>query len=351
MEQIRFFLGRRVFLKRRIQIYAQMAFALEHDANIKAEIHEMLRVAAMRGSALEPVYLRWEHNYEHKAGKLSAAMRGTVSDSEVGLIASAEETRHLVPAFYFLSKAVKQINAMQESISKAIRAVILPALLLVGLFYGIDSGFFPNIEESLPRREWGMLPRAVATFCHHISLFLLIATLIAVPGFYFWVRSLPKWTGTTRRYLEKTIFYGKYRDQQCGMFLMNLAFLMQAELPLRASLEKMLVHATPYIRSHLRVMLKKLDKDATNAGVALVSTGLFNEELGDLLTNYARWSNWHTQIGEIASNAMEIVTKDIVDLSPRIEDALKITIGFVLFIVISTVGLIIMAMLRKVGFK
>lgn len=351
MEKLKFFLAKRVFHRRRAEIYAQIGFALDHDANLKNEIDQLHKVAVMRKSELQPVYARWKHNFLHNAGSLAASMRGTVSDSECGLIASAEETQKLPTAFKFLSRAVKQITYMQESIKKAVRSTFLPGLLLIGLFFGIDSGFFPVIEESIPKSEWGLLPRAVASFSHNLTLFLSFAIVVAVPLTLWWFWSLPRWHGKARLMAEKTIFFNKYRDQQCAMFLMNLAFLMEAEHPLRSSLEKIKKHTTPYISSHITVMLKTLNKDATNAGYALVSTGLFSQELGDLLTNYARWSNWHTQISEIAANAMEIVTRDVLELSPRIEEGLKLALGLVLFVVIATVGLIITTMLRKVGFR
>lgn len=351
MEKFKFFLAKRVFHRRRAEIYAQIGFALDHDANLKNEIDELHKVAVKRRSDLLPVYARWKHNFLHNSGSLANSMRGTISDSECGLIASAEETQNLPTAFKFLARAVKQITLMQESIKKAIRSTFLPGILLIALFYGIDSGFFSVIEESIPKNEWGFLPRAVASFTHNLTLFLTFAIALAIPTVVWWFWSLPRWSGKFRLYAEKTIFYNKYRDQQCAMFLMNLAFLMQADYPLKPSLERIRTHAPPYLAAHISSMLKKLNKDASNAGLALVSTGLFSPELGDLLTNYARWSNWHTQIHEIAANAMEIVTRDVLELSPRIEEGLKLTIGLVLFIVIATVGLIITTMLKKVGLR
>lgn len=342
----------RRFQKLRPQIYAQMAFALEHDANVRGELEDMVKVAKYRNSAMLPIYQNWLNNYKGRAaGRLSASMAQTVSREEMSLIASAEETQKLASGFRFLSQSTAKIAAMQKAITSAVRSIFIPSAMLVGLLYGIDEHFFPVVAESIPREEWGTLPTMVSRISHNISALIAVGVLVAPALYLGWKYSLTNWTGKGRLFFEKTILYSKYRDFHCAVFLVNLAFLMEAGKPPREALEKIYENSSIYLKWHIGNMLKKMDRNASNMGQVLVSTGLFSEALGDLLTNYSRWTDWHTQISEIAYTALKIVTDDVMEMSPRLQEGLKLCVGLIVFLVLATVGTIIMAVMQKSGIK
>lgn len=351
-KNIRFFLNRNTFEKRRSEIYAQMAFALEHDANVRSELDEMVKIARVRKSQMLPIYLRWLGNYKGvAAGVLSQSMKETISNAECSLIASAEETQNLARGFRFLSQSTKKIAEMEKAIIGAVRSIFLPAAMLLGLLYSIDAYFFPIVLESVPKSDWGTIPTLVAGLAHNISSLIAIGTVAAPAIYLWWKHSLTRWTGKTRLLFERSFLYSKYRDFNCAVFLVNLAFLIEAGKPPRGALETIYKNSSPYLKWHIGNMIKRMDKSSSNMGHVLVSTGLFSEELGDLLTNYARWTDWHTQIGEIAYAALETVTRDVLEMSPRIQEGLKAVVGVVVFLVLATVGTIVMTIMQKSGFK
>jgi len=349
---IQFWMMRKTFARRKSQIYAQMAFAMEHDTNIRDELENMVKVARVRKSDMYPVYQRWLNLYRGKAsGRLSQSMADTVSKAELSLISSAEETQHLAEGFRFLAKSTKQISEMQRAVLGALTSIILPLLMLIGLMLGIDNFFFPIVEESIPKAEWGFVPTLVAKISHNIAS-LIGAGLVILPiVFVFWYRSLSRWSGNGRLFAEKTFFYNKYRDFNCAIFLVNLAFLMEAGKPPREALETILGNSSNYIKWHLSKMLQNMDKDARNMGGVLVSTGLFSQQLGDLLTNYARWTDWHTQISDIAFSALDLVVSDVLEVAPKVQEGLKLMVGLVVFLVMGTVGLIVMTLMQKSGIR
>ncbi|MDO8336491.1 MAG: hypothetical protein Q7T74_06980 [Candidatus Saccharibacteria bacterium] len=348
-QKIKFSLARGAFLKRRASVYSQLAFALEHESDPKSEIENLLKIAKMRQSELEPVYLEWVKRFEVKAGRLALAMKGTVEESERTLIASAEETQNLASGLRFLARVTKQVQEMAKSIRSAFMSIVFPSVILFFVILFVDGYFFPILSESVPRSDWGAYPRAVASVAHFAKELVSFGSVFGLIAVFIWKASLPKWTGKFRTVLEKTPLYGKYRDLQCALFLMNLSFLTTAEIAPRDALERIQRHATPYIRSHIGTMLLALDARASDFGRVLVSTGLFNRELGDLIANYTRWTDWHTQLEEIATEAMDIVVRDLTELSPKIKEFLMAAVGVIVLILISSVALIILAMLRKSG--
>jgi len=342
--------ARSVFLKRRSKIYSQMAFSLGHDAHPPTEIKAMYQMARRRQSAVAAVYRSWHEQITGKAaGRVALAMQGTVPTTEYSLLASAEETHKLADGFFFLSDAVTKIDEMRRAITGAFKKVWLPAAMLFGLFAGCDAFFYPTLEESLPRKSWPFLTKFIAEIAHQIGSIVGILAILVPVIVAIWFFSLSRWTGKGRALAEKTIFYSKYRDFQCALFMVNLAFLMVADHPPREALLRMYEHSNSYIRFHIQGILDKLNKNASNAGEALVSTGLFNEEIGDLLSNYARWGDWHKKIREIADTSLNVVTEDIKKFGPTLEHGLQLLIGLAVMIVFASGAVAIVQLMSATG--
>lgn len=333
-------LARTAFLKRRALIYKQMAFALRKDQTPRGEFEAMANNARQLKSPVEPIYREWLYQLEHKtAGNVSQAMRETVPDSEFALLASAEETSRLAEGLDFVAKTVDRIEEMRRVIVTALRTAIVPLIMLLAIVYGVDAFFFPSIEESLPRKSWPFITKLVANVAQDMGQIVVVLSVIVPALAIAWAKALPKWTGARRRIAEKTFLFSKYRDYMCCLFLVNMQFLMEANLPPKEALERIHRSSTPYMRWHLNQMLDAIVSRGMDVGQALISTGLFNATLTELMMNYSRWSDWHTQIGDIATSSLEIVAKDVEQMGPKIDTAIKLTIGAVVMTVLGAGGL------------
>lgn len=342
--------ARSAFSKQRSKVYAQIAFSLEHDATPRDEFEQMHKTAKARKSPLEEVFKDWHTALTGKAaGKVATAMQGSIPATEYALLASAEETHSLPHGLRFLSDSVTKIDVMRAAISTAFSKIFLPGFMLIGLLMGVDSFFFPTIEDSLPHKSWPMLTKVVASMASNIIGLLGVIGIVFGGVLAAWYYSLSRWSGPLRAAAERTIFYSKYRDFNCALFLVNLAFLMTAEHPPRQSLEKIYKHSNPYVKFHIEQMIKNLNKDASNLGEAILSTGLFNRSLGDLMANYARWGDWHKQIRKIADTALEDVTNDILKFGPALENGLQLTLGLCVMLIFASGGLAVVKILQATG--
>jgi type II secretory pathway component PulF len=326
-----------------------MAFALRKDQTPKGEFEAMADSAKNLKSPLEAVYREWIYQLEHKtAGNVSQALRTTIPQSEYVLLASAEETSSLAQGLEFVARSVDRIEEMRRVIVDALRIAILPVIMLFGIIYGVDAFFFPSIEESLPRKSWPFVTKFVADVAHDVGSIVVVLSVLIPALLALWSYLLPRLTGKMRRLAELTVFFNKYRDYSCCLFLVNMQFLMDANLPPREALERILKSSSPYMRWHLNLMLDAIVTRGMEVGKALTSTGLFNASLTELMADYARWSDWHTQIGDIAASALELVARDVKRMGPRIENAVKLTLGSVVLIVLAAGGLA-MSKLLAVG--
>ncbi|WP_395398630.1 hypothetical protein ACHMW6_00310 (plasmid) [Pseudoduganella sp. UC29_106] len=346
-----FFWARLVFHRRRAGIYAALAFALDHGSPPLEEFKAVYRTHKRRNSPLATIYKHWHDQLtDSAAGSISKAMRGTVPTTEYALLASAEETHRLSLGLRFLSDSVIKINEMTEAVWSAISKIWLPAVMFAGLLVFCDNFFFPTIADTLPRDKWPTITRIAAGTASQLSA-LLVAIFVFGSGLVSaWYLSLSRWTGAGRKIADRTVLYSKYRDFQCAIFLVNLSFLMLANTPPRASLLRIQEHSNPYIRNHIKNMLALLSEDGGDVGRAIISTGLFNDELGDLMADYTRWGDWHTQIREIADIALRTVTKDIVNLGPKIESMLQLALGVCLMLLFASGGVAIIQIFSLAGF-
>lgn len=337
MKALSLFIAKRTFLGRRAGIYAKMAFGLKRGGTPANEFRAMYANAVRRKSSLSPVYRHWDETLRGSAaGRMAKAMQSTLPASEFGLLSIAEENQALVQGLEFLAVSVKRVGEMRSGFITAIRSTALPLFMLLCGIVATDWYFFPQLEETLARREWPIVTRLVATIAHELGSVMAIFMLFAPILIGAWIWSLPRMTGRPRWLLEQLpLVYNKYRDFQCVIFQVNLAFLRESGVAPRKSLEEINKIATPYMRWHIDRMLAMLNKDATNFGDVLVSTELFSPDLAELISDYARWSDWHSQMRSIADTAMDIVTEEVKRLGPLMHDLLQLAIGAVIFIILA----------------
>ena len=348
MKALSLFFATRTFRARRAAIYQKMAFGLKRSGTPAGELKAMYTNAVRRKSSLAPVYKYWYESLRgHAAGRLARAMQGTIPDSEYGLLRIAEDNQALAHGFEFLSVSVTRVNEMRRSFLDAVRSVAIPTVLLCGLIIGIDAYFFPLVEDTLPRREWPVLTKLVASVAHEMGNILTVMVFAMPILIGAWVWSLPRLTGPVRLAAEQLpLLYTKYRDFQCVIFQVNLAFLREANVSPRAALEKILSISSPYMRAHVAAMLGNLNKEATNLGDVLVSTGLFKPDLADLISDYARWPDWQTQMRSIADTSMDIVTDEVKRFGPLMQQVLQVVIGLIIFIIMAASAA---AMIKTMG--
>lgn len=326
--------AKQAFQSRRANAYRLLAFALGKGASPMEEFEALLKTAKERKSRFVPIYHEWLTQLTGSAaGKMALSMRNTIPASEYALLASAEQTGRMKEGLEFMAGSVSQIEEMRSAISRALTSVMLPVLLLVSLIWGVDQYFFPSVEESVARKSWPFLSKVVADMAHHIGSIVAAGVVVVPVLLMLWIWSLPRLTGPWRRVLEMTVFYNKYRDYMCCIFLVNLQFLMDAgHSPLEA-LERIAALSNGYMKWHIEKMLHQIVTRSINVGDALLSTGLFNRDLAELMSNYARWADWHEQIGSIAKSALKIVTDDVSRLGPSVQAWLKLAVGGILLVV------------------
>lgn len=341
--------AKRSFQNRRAEVYDSIAFGLAHErSNPKIEINALLEKSRALNSKVTPIYEKWSFEFL-RYPSLSKSIAGTVPESERTLIASAEETQNLKEGLTFLARFIRKIDEVSGQIFRALGSIAPKVVILVFLIFFISDYFIPSIQETVGNKLSASAKVSVQAF-HYSKIFIAwgILGLSALLAFV-WYPSLAKWTGKTRRRFEFIIFYSKYRDIQAALLLMNIAFLTQSHFTERRSLETIRKNATPYIKWHIDEMLSNMNRNATDFGRILISTGLFNRELSELILSYTRWTDWHTQLEKIASQALDIVVRDLKKVSENLSTWLTSFFGMFLISLLFTLGSLFGSLFASLG--
>lgn len=117
---------------------------------------------------------------------------------------------------------------------------------------------------------------------------VVLGLFIGLAGWSVW--ALPRWH-RPRPYWRRNWFdrnmlpFTFYARMQTTFFLSTVASMMQAGIPVRDVLSGMQAHATPWMRSHLRRMLRTLATG--DSAVDALNSGLLPQDTADRLSVYA----------------------------------------------------------------
>lgn len=203
---------------------------------------------------------------------LSRALSRWVPYEEASLIAAGEQAARLVEA---CDDVVRVIIAKQQIIGAVATAVVYPAFLCIPLsflLWIVSVKMVPAMARISPPDSWSGASYVLYQLASFITdfgigmIFLLVA-LAAV-----FVMSLPRWTGSVRMVFDRGPFYSTYRMIHGSTFLLNLAVMMRANIPLYQALEMLGEYSNAWLRERISGALYGI-RMGSNLGVALENAG------------------------------------------------------------------------------
>lgn len=200
---------------------------------------------------------------------IEAGERGATADGKSKLARAVESARLQKQANDAMKKAVQ--GAMFEPMTQIL---IFGAMSII---YGI--WIWPEMLQQFPAEYWPSwsLPILYVQIWT-ANNWAFIALLSGLIWLYYW--SLPNWTGRGRMMLDKLPPFSVYRDRMASAMLGVLGGLLHGGLTLEEALLRIEARSTPYLRWHVRRMLRALPASGGEPMKAL-STGLFSQPVLD----------------------------------------------------------------------
>jgi type II secretory pathway component PulF len=299
----------------------QLAKSLNFGAKQRIRLYQRLERFTKRGfdfkRAIDSMYIRYNREKDPRRAvfrrllnrlqdgdRFSAAIAEYVPAAERLMISAGEEASQISDGFEqaaFVADAVKRMSSTLRS------ALIYPTilmLLLSAILAGISLQFVPTMLQMAPVETWPAVSKAVYNLANAVTGWgpWLVATFVV--GLFFALRTLPTWTGPTRRFCDRWFPpWTIYREYQGSTFLISLAALVAAGRPVDGALRHISSIATPWLRWHLARMTRAL-QEGVQPGRAL-RTGLLDKETSGDIEDYSNAGAFEAALGAMGRESIE----------------------------------------------
>jgi hypothetical protein len=238
-------------LSRRLAFYDNMLVLRQRGAQTDTILRDHLSVSTTLKLPAREVYQSMLVSLS--AGKgVALGAAPYVSSAEVALLGVADRTASAEP-YDALKKLLKGASDMTKAV---LTACAYPVFLLIMCYFLVmlfSTKVIPGMKlaihsEVLPGRS--QIYMAFTTFVADWKWAMIAATIAGIAAF---AAALPFWTGALRQNLDRWFPpFVVYRLYQAAMFLLGLAALVQARVPVDVALRFLSDRATPHLRSYIQ---------------------------------------------------------------------------------------------------
>ena len=257
--------------KARLAVYRKMIKFLNNGVPLSQALDIMWGFASEDGKkpnkAQAVVLDAWRKNIRNGMS-FARAIDGWVPDKDRTVIDAGESAGRL-------DIAIENAVYIHEG-GKKIKSAIIGGLAYPGFLVAIAIGFMamfgtqvvPAFEMVLPRTEWTGTGASMATLSDFVNIYL-VPTLIAFGVLIFLiVISLSRWTGRARVFFDKLPPYSIYRLSSGAGFLLAVASMVKAGIPIPETLRILQRSAKPWYKERITVTLGYVN-NGQNLGEAL----------------------------------------------------------------------------------
>lgn len=230
---------------------------------------------------------------------IEAGEKGVTVEGKLKLSLAIESARMQKRAGDDMKKAVN--GAMAEPMTQ------LVIFIITSIVYG--KMIWPAMLEQFPDHFWPSWCLPIVYFqLWTANNWIVIGALCGLVILYYW--SLPNWSGKGRQFLDRFPPYSVYRDRMASALLGVLGGLLHGGLTLEEALRRVEPRSTPYLRSHVRRMIRLLPASGKEPMKAL-STGLFSLPVLDRIEDAASSREFDETLVHMGKEALGSIIETI----------------------------------------
>lgn len=321
--------------KNRADFYYDLAGALEDRVPLFTTLRKYEARARERNPAEALVYMDMIESLG--SGSLTEALRGFAPSNELIMIDALQNVGDATMAegLRFLSSTVEKTDAMVATARKAIMYPLILIVIFSAMLTGFSIYIVPILTELLPPEKWPFLGRvlySISQIVLNYGIYIVLCFIASLVAFFY---SLPRWKGDTRKAFDRYLPYSFYRDFSGAMLIVALASLMRTGVSLRSSLERSMHYSSPWMRGHLREILKNLAKARTVHFGEAFKTGVLNQYLEDRVQDASERRNPIEAFVKIGVGSIDRVIATIEKSAGRMSTGILVICGIVLFIMMA----------------
>lgn len=267
-----------------------------------------------------------------QTGSLADALKPMVSNIELILLDALQRggDAELAKGLNFLSQTVEKLDKMAAVARKAVVYPLFLFLTFATMMVAFSLYAIPVIEAILPPDKWPFLGKVIYAASRFIVNYGWQSALVLLSLIVIFIYSLPRWQDRIRRFLDKSIPYSVYRVYSGSVLIVSISVLLSMGVSLRSALERAMKYSNPWMRWHLREVLKGLsDKNASRFGLAF-QTGLLNWELEDRIEDASKRRDPVAAFVKIGVGSIDKIVQSVEAASAKINTVMLVLGGITL---------------------
>lgn len=306
------FFAKLAFRSKRAAFYNDLAESMENEPGTR--ITKFIERYADRypKEAVGKLAAHWLRGYQ-ELGSFAEAIRGTVPDEDIGVLAIAEKAGDLKVGLKNLATTVSVIDATKSAMQSVFFAT---AMVAVAVHFYVSLYAFriiPGIEKQMPNtvhiNDLGTSAIVLHTMRVVVEGYwpLWFLAIIAIAGWIVW--AIPNYVGRARPWLDRhVLFFQLYRAYQAASFLTSLASVTQRinnkVLPVPQALEMMEQTAAPWLRWHINMVLMRIEDNPQGKGDNF-DTGLVEKPTLYRMIDIAEYSDMSDMLEKVGKHILE----------------------------------------------
>ncbi|EMI7380078.1 type II secretion system F family protein [Salmonella enterica] len=280
LQRLRYEVIRRTFSgEYRIRFYESMRFLLANQVPLKQAMEQISEAYTNFGQRWHPFAELAQEctdalSDNSEAHSLENTLARWVPAEEAALISAGMQSGNLPDA---LAQAVRLTTCRRRILSAVLKMSVYPVGLVVMVVLTVlvfNLSLIPELEKMSSPDTW----EGGLSFLYELSVYadnhglLTGSVMVVTAAWVFW--SLPRWTRPDglRRMADVFVPWSVYRDIQGAVFLLNMASLLAAQVPLLNALNLMLRFASPWLAVKLEAIIDRV-AEGEHFGLALRNSG------------------------------------------------------------------------------
>jgi type II secretory pathway component PulF len=261
--------------KMRMRLYAKLGKFIANGVPITHALDEIYVHVSLEGkkptATAAVVVDEWRRSIRN-GRSFARAIAGWAAPDELSVLDAGEISGRLDKAI----DDVLFINTARKRIRSAIFGLIYPLMLVATTcfyLYIFGSQVVPAFKQILPVSQWHGTGRQMAMLADWVMDWLLPTLIVMGVGLTVILMTLGSWTGRLRKIVDGIPPWSIYRLAVGSSFLISLAALLHAGVPVPEALRIIHQTASPWYKERLAATRRLVLNGARNIGDALHQSG------------------------------------------------------------------------------
>jgi type II secretory pathway component PulF len=328
------YIGALSFRSRRRDVYESLLIMLDRAGRSSVRtvgevFAEWAERERRRGDTVARVYAHVANNAAHS---LAEGLRPFIDNDEYLILVSGETGGDLLQALRALLENSKAQEEMSRATAGEFFLPVVGLLSLIGLSLMFGQELWPTFATVIPERFW---PTYMAP-CVYTQIWLRKhwEVLLVVPALWLlYVQTKSFWVGRLRSAFDHLPPWSVYRGRLAANTLCMLAALISSGMTVREAFVKITEGGDPYLRWHIRWILRRYDAAGENALPAL-RTSFFSRQMLDRVEDAASGRSFDEALMTVSTRSLTLVVRGLKVQAATAAGIVSVVVG-VLFMYVT----------------